>query len=107
VTSKSSAGKASVAELQARVAAAERDLHTSINDIGLVVEDALDWKKKVREHPMESAALAALVGFLAMRQPGVVPGLVRQVGKIGLASLAQAGGGPLLGSLLARFTGRK
>jgi hypothetical protein len=99
--------KPSVAELKARVAMAEQDLRRSIDDVGLIVEDALDWKKKVREHPLETAALVAVVGFLAMRQPGLVTGLVRQVGKVGLGSLVQAGGGPLVGSLLARFTGRK
>ena len=100
------AKRQSVAELRARVAGLERELHGSIEQIGDAVEEALDWKKKFREHPLESAALALVAGFLVTQAPGALPRLAREVGTAGLRTAAGTGGGALLNGLISRFIKR-
>ena len=95
--------KASVAELRARVAAAENELHASIETVTTVIEDAMDWKKAVRNHPIQAAAIGLTLGFLVLRSPKVVPGLLKQAGTLGLQSLAGAGGDSMVNSLLRQF----
>ena len=95
--------QASVAELRLRVEAAQRDLHDSVETITSVIEDALDWKKAVREHPIQAAAIGLALGFMVFRSGGAVPGLLKQAGTMGLTSLAGAGGGSIVNSLLRQF----
>ncbi|MDZ4803521.1 MAG: hypothetical protein SGI90_01495 [Candidatus Eisenbacteria bacterium] len=95
--------KPSVAELRARVETAQAELHASVETITCVIEDALDWKRAVRKHPIQAAALGLTLGFLVLRAPGAMPGLLKQVGSVGLKSLAGAGGGSIVNSLLRRF----
>ncbi len=95
--------KATVAELRSRVATAELELHASIETVTTVVEDAMDWKRAVREHPIQAAAVGVALGFLVLRSPKFVPGLLQEAGALGFQSLAGAGGGSMVNSLLRRF----
>jgi hypothetical protein len=89
-----------VAELRARVAASEKELHQSIEQLGDIAQDMLDWRRKVVEHPVQASLLALAVGFLVARQPG----LVRQVGLMGLAQgVAATDGKSLVGRLLSKI----
>lgn len=96
----SRASAPTVAELRARVAASEKELHESIDQIGDIAQDMLDWRRKVVEHPVQASLIAALVGFMLSRQPG----FVRQVGVMGLArGLAATDGKSLVGRLLSKI----
>lgn len=94
-----------VSELKARLAACERDLHATVDELGSAVEASLDWKKAVRDHPVQSALIAAAVGLVIIKQPG----LLKQAGLMGLRSLGGLGGlvgldaGSMVQKLIRRF----
>lgn len=88
-----------VRELRARVAACEQDLHAAVEDVGQALESALDWKKAVRDHPVQTALVAAAVGLVVIKQPG----LIKQLGMMGLRSLGGIDAGGLVQKLVRRF----
>lgn len=88
-----------VRELKARVAACEHDLHEAVEEVGQALESALDWKKAVRDHPVQTALVAAAVGLVVIKQPG----LVKQIGLMGLKSLGGLNAGAMVQNLLRRF----
>lgn len=89
-----------VAELRARAAASERELHEAIDQLGDIAQEMVNWRRQVREHPVQASLIAAALGFLVARQPG----LVRQIGVMGLTrGLAATDGKSLVGRLLGKF----
>ncbi|TPW13497.1 MAG: hypothetical protein FD129_1262 [bacterium] len=103
MTANSSEAKASVAELRLRVESAQREMHESVEAITGVIEDALDWKRAVREHPIQAAAIGLTLGFLVLKSPGALKGLLKTAGSIGISSIAGAEGSSMVNSLLRRF----
>lgn len=93
------APKPTVRELKARLVDCERDLHEAIDELGAAVEASLDWKKAVRDHPVQSALIAAAVGLVIIKQPGIL----KQAGLLGLRSLGALDAGSMVQKLVRRF----
>jgi hypothetical protein len=91
--------KPTVRELKARLAECESDLHAAVDELGGAVEATLDWKKAVRDHPVQSALIAAAVGLIVIKQPGIM----KQLGLLGLRSLGTLDAGSLVQKLVRRF----
>lgn len=91
--------KANVRELRARVRSYEAELKDTTEQLNDVLQNAVDWKRHVEQHPVRFAIGAAAMGLAVGLKPSFIP----RAGGRGLQAVLGFGVSALVRKLRERF----
>lgn len=90
---------ATVRQMRARVKSYEAELKDNVEQLNEVLQNAVDWKRHVEQHPVRFALGAAAVGLAVGLKPSFIP----HSGAQGLKAILGLGMGAVVKKLRDRF----